>query len=198
MTTSKHLPNCFPPNCGPLGRPRRIAIAICLGMLALGNCVAEEGSGRQADVSGTLLPFIRDYWSHDSGVDVRSEVSFAYARLSGNKSPEVVVYMTGEGQCGSSGCNALILKPRGVSYRIVGRLSIARLPIRVLPSRTNGWHDLAVWVQGGGIQPGYFARLSFNGSRYPSNPSLAPKLSPRLANAGTTLPLHEEGERLYQ
>ena len=29
-------------------------------------------------------------------------------------------------------------------------------------------------MQGGGIQPGYEAKLSFNGKTYPKNPSAAP------------------------
>jgi hypothetical protein len=31
-----------------------------------------------------------------------------------------------------------------------------------------------VWVQGGGIQPGYEAELRFDGNAYPSNPSVIP------------------------
>lgn len=39
----------------------------------------------------------------------------------------------------------------------------------MLRSRTHGWHDLSIWVQGGGIQPGYEAILRFNGRTYPSD-----------------------------
>jgi|HubBroStandDraft_3_1064219.scaffolds.fasta_scaffold184111_2 hypothetical protein len=46
--------------------------------------------------------------------------------------------------------------------------------IDFLDSKCSGWHDLGVWVQGGGIQPGYEASLSFNGKEYPSNPTVPP------------------------
>lgn len=53
-------------------------------------------------------------------------------------------------------------------------MTVVQLPIRVLESTANGWHDLGVWVQGGGIQPGYEAALSFDGRTYPRNPTVAP------------------------
>jgi hypothetical protein len=68
----------------------------------------------------------------------------------------------------------LILAPEGTSYRVVTRTTVTRLPVRVLATKTNGWHDLGVWVQGGGIQPGYEAKLSFNGKEYPGNPTVLP------------------------
>ena len=39
---------------------------------------------------------------------------------------------------------------------------------------TKGWHNIAVRVQGGGITPGYFAELRFDGKTYPKNPSVPP------------------------
>jgi hypothetical protein len=38
----------------------------------------------------------------------------------------------------------------------------------------HGWHNLGVWVGGGGIQPGYEAELRFDGKKYPGNPSVPP------------------------
>jgi hypothetical protein len=53
-------------------------------------------------------------------------------------------------------------------------MTITNPPIRVLDQKLNGWHSLGVWVQGGGIQPGYEAELRFNGKSYPKNPSVPP------------------------
>jgi len=86
---------------------------------------------------------------------------------------EALVYRRGWG-CGSSGCNLFILKPAGSSYRFIGRLTIVRPPIRVLSSTSQGWSDIGVWVSGGGIVQGYEARMRFDGTKYPSNPTLAP------------------------
>ncbi len=87
---------------------------------------------------------------------------------------EVIVYVLDAGFCGSGGCTTLILTPKDSSYRTVTKITIARLPIRVLATKSNGWHDLGIWVQGGGIQHGYEAKLSFNGMTYPSNPPMPP------------------------
>jgi hypothetical protein len=68
----------------------------------------------------------------------------------------------------------LILASEGTSFKVVTETTITRPPIRVLATKSNGWHDISVLVAGGGIQPGYEAELSFDGKTYPSNPSVLP------------------------
>jgi len=77
-------------------------------------------------------------------------------------------------------------------------MTVAQQPIRVLDTKSNGWHDLGVWVQGGGIQPGYEARLSFDGKEYPSNPTVPPA-RPLTANVSgrIVVPQSTPGESLY-
>jgi len=94
--------------------------------------------------------------------------------LNGDGIPEAIVYLTGSGNCGSGGCDTLILARNGNSWKIVSTISITRLPIRVLANTLNGWRNLGVRVQGGGIQPGYEAELRFDGKTYPENPSVPP------------------------
>ncbi len=92
---------------------------------------------------------------------------------------------------------ALLLEPAGASFKVIDKFTLVRLPIRVLPSKHNGWNDIAMRVQGGGAVHGYTAILQFNGYRYPTNPSVAPKLAPELADAGMDVSLKEEGAPLY-
>ena len=87
---------------------------------------------------------------------------------------EAVVYIVGGAWCGTGGCPMLILSPKGNSYKVITETSITQLPIRMLRTKSNGWHDLSVFVAGGGIQPGYDAKLSFDGQSYPTNPSVPP------------------------
>jgi len=68
----------------------------------------------------------------------------------------------------------LVLAPEAASYRLVTKITITNPPIRVLNSSSNGWRNLAVWAQGGGLQPGYEAELRFDGKAYPTNPSVPP------------------------
>lgn len=83
----------------------------------------------------------------------------------------------------------LILRPQGSSFKIINKITIVNLPIRVLSSITNGWHDISVFVEGGGIQPGYEARLAFNGKKYPSNPSAPPAVPLKGRAEGKTVVL---------
>jgi len=93
----------------------------------------------------------------------------------------------------------LILSPEGASYRVVTETTITRLPIRVLATKSNGWHDISVVVAGGGIQPAYDAVLSFDGKSYPSNPSTPParRLNGK-AEGKIVMPVTTEGTLLYQ
>lgn len=87
---------------------------------------------------------------------------------------ECIVYITGLDWCGSGGCTTLILKPENESFTVITRMTITRAPIRVLTTKSNGWHNLTVLVAGGGINPGYEAELHFDGQSYPTNPSVPP------------------------
>jgi hypothetical protein len=107
-----------------------------------------------------------------------------------------LAYISGQRWCGSGGCAAFILERDHSSFRVIQEFSLARLPITVLPNRTNGWHDLAMWVRGGGITSPYIAVLRYDGSKYPTNPSTAPALQ-SAENTGRELPLKENGDLLY-
>lgn len=84
-----------------------------------------------------------------------------------------VVYLSTDGWCGSDGCTLLILNQKGYSYdySVVSKIMGVRPPVRVLSTKTNGWRDLSVRVQGGGTARGYEAKLRFNGNSYAVSPT---------------------------
>lgn len=124
--------------------------------------------------------------------------SYSKVDLSNKASDEIIVYVTGRAFCGSGGCDLLILQKNGSSFSVISKSSVAHLPIRVLPSKTNGWHDIGIWVEGGGILPGHVAALKFNGQKYPSNPTTVPTGGSTEAKAGGTIvPLERPGALLY-
>ena len=43
-------------------------------------------------------------------------------------------------------------------------------PIVVSRRKTQGWHNLIMLVAGGGVRPGYWTELRFNGTSYPDDP----------------------------
>jgi hypothetical protein len=134
---------------------------------------AQDRRSRQPE-SASLGLFLRSYLRVAEREGSPVAYASAFVNLNSDKTPEVVVYVRGEAWCGSGGCLLLVLEQTGVSYRVLGRITIARTPIRVFENKTRGWRSIGVWVQGGGIQPGYEAELRFDGRKYPSNPSVEP------------------------
>jgi hypothetical protein len=147
-----------------------------------------------------LRKFLRTYLKDSVlGEDKTTRYSSATVDLGGNRVRETVVYVSGQYWCGSGGCTLLVLKSKGTSYEVVGRTSITRLPIRVLAGKTNGWRDIGVRVQGGGIQPGYEAQLSFDGTSYPRNPTIPPaKRIPGRTPGRVLIPSMAHGAPLYR
>jgi hypothetical protein len=148
-------------------------LAMCLVFVS--SDFAQSIHRPQASETGSLEGFLRDCLKvPDYGGDRTTRYSAAWVDLKDNGTYEVIVYYTGQFWCGSGGCRMMVLTPNGTSFRIVSSTIISRLPIRVLSSKSNGWHDISVHVQGGGIQAGYEAKLSFDGEAYPSNPKVPP------------------------
>lgn len=122
----------------------------------------------------------------------------AFVDLNGDGMLEAVVYLTGNAWCGSGGCNTLILTPDRDSWRVVSRITITRPPIRVLTNVSNGWRNIGVRVQGGGIQPGYEVQLRYDGRTYPENPSTSPAQRLTVKTPGDILiPSSQGGILLY-
>lgn len=90
---------------------------------------------------------------------------------------DALVLLTGPMWCGTGGCTLLIFEGLKDSARFVSDSSLVRGPITVSTSRTNGWRDLIIMVAGGGAVPGKVA-LKFDGTKYPLNPSIQPRLDP--------------------
>jgi hypothetical protein len=98
---------------------------------------------------------------------------FAFVELAEDRTRQAIVYLTGRGWCGSGGCTMLVLTQEGSSYKVISRIPAVRLPIRVLESKSHGWRDLSVFIQGGGILRGYEERVRFNGESYSKEASEA-------------------------
>jgi len=124
--------------------------------------------------SDSLKRFLQNELGELSRGDKTTKYVAAFADLNGDGAKEAIVYVTGQSWCGSGGCNMLVLARDGTSWKEVTAVTITRAPIRVLTTASNGWRNLTVWVQGGGIEPGYEAELRFDGRTYPTNPAVPP------------------------
>jgi hypothetical protein len=119
-----------------------------------------------ADKEQALRLFLRGWadkrgWSDRLDAEGRASTRYVHAwvDLRHDGEEQAIVYIEGRNWCGSGGCIMLVLQPANASFRIVGSTTITRPPIRVLERVTRGWHDIGVWVTGGGIIPGYEAAL---------------------------------------
>jgi hypothetical protein len=142
----------------------RLYVLVFIALAVPGSVSAQSGQD-QAGVRQFLQGF-------DS--NLKDRFLAAFTDLNGDGKLEAIVHLTNNDWCGSGGCTTLVLARDGDSWRLVTEIGITRPPIRVLTTKSNGWHSLAVWVQGGGIQPGYEAELRFDGKAYPTNPTVAP------------------------
>lgn len=149
----------------------RIQIAALQDLSPQNGPAQQPASARDEKLKAYLQHYVGDPKSYDNA---STRYIAAFADLQDNGSEDAIVYFMDDGWCGSGGCTMLVLAPTASSYRLVTRTTITNTPIRVLSTESHGWHDIGVWAQGGGIQPGYEAKLSFNGNKYPSNPSVLP------------------------
>jgi hypothetical protein len=169
--------------------PSRIAIVLLASVLMVATGAALGNEEKESPVH----EFLRGYLKQPK--DNTTRYSVAPVRLDGT-TEYVLAYITGRAWCGSGGCTALLLAPEGASFKVIDRITLARLPIVILGSRTNGWSDIAMPVRGGGILQGYTAILKSDGHEYRIDPSVTPKLATKLADAGTAVPLLERGDLL--
>jgi len=105
--------------------------------------------------------------------------SARYVDLSGGgEKKEALIYLTGDGWCGSGGCTLLIVKQTDAGFKIVSRIPATRTPIMLLKSKSHGWRNIGVFLQGGRLVEGYEAELRFNGAKY-RYPPMPPRVSHR-------------------
>ncbi len=179
-----------------------VAISAACSRLLTPACLAQSGRGsgtassEERDVLRSFL--LRLLRARFRDHDKTTRYLYCFVDLNGDGTPEAIVYLAGREWCGSGGCPTIILSRSGSSYRVVTWVLITRPPIRVLASASNGWRDLAVWVQGGGILRGYEAELRFDGKTYPINPSIPPAVPLTRKVAGdVVLPTSEGGILLF-
>ena len=171
-----------------------LAVSLFLNTGALAQTTAQNSSAKDEN----LKKFLQNYESKVSSPEQKTtRYAVAWVDLKEDGKQEALVYLLGPEWCGSGGCSCLILAPSGSSFKIITRTTVTQLPVSLLPEKTNGWRDLAVGVGGGGIQPGYEARLKFNGKKYPSNPTVPPAQKlPKNAHGKVVIPEEPEWKEL--
>ena len=157
--------------------PRALFLCLVAWLSTLATCLGwaqRPGAESSSGIDSSLKRFLQDYVGRPSLATTKA--CLRLVDLNNDRQDEAIAYLTGNGWCGSGGCTMLILARHGDHWRVITKATLSRPPIRVLNTSSKGWRSIAVWVQGGGIQPGFEAELRFDGNRYPTNPSVPPAL----------------------
>lgn len=83
----------------------------------------------------------------------------------GNK--EIFVGVTGSYFCGTGGCSPYLLDNQG---NVITHFSVSDYPVVIDNHKTNGWKDLFIRSNGKD------RIVTFDGKKYPSNPSILPAM----------------------
>ena len=139
----------------PFGRkiPPRVLTSLrvaAFAVLTVSFSFAQSAASMSRQQEDALKGFLRVYVGN-SKIDQTTQYSAVFTSLSGDTIPEAIVYLTSGGWCGSGGCTLLILAQQGPAFAVVTKATVTRLPIRTLTTKSHGWLDLGVRVQGGGI-----------------------------------------------
>ena len=147
-----------------------LVMAVLGVLMPVGASFGQQSDASSNNPSEALKAFLRSYLNprQEARLEETTQITVVSVKTEAEAGEELVVYVSGpQGSwCGTGGCMMLILEPFQSSFKVLGRVTIVQLPVRLLPSMKNGHPDIGVWVQGGGIQPGYEAVVSFNGTNY--------------------------------
>jgi len=162
-----------------------------LSVVVAGATAAKASRPFTVPEVSALRHFLRAYVRRYGGEDIKT-IRFAVAALPTTDS--LLVYLQDQRFCGTSGCGILIVKPIGRSFREVDDIGGCWPPFTMLPRRHKGMPDIGIWIQGGGVLPGYQTSVSFNGKRYAYTQGFPPKH--RIARASGKVLIPDEIPRL--
>lgn len=107
-------------------------LALILPALLLSACqTISAGEGVNTESVASFMA--REYQLSDP-----QQFRSSFADLNGDGQFEAIVYVTAPDYCGSGGCNLLILTPQSEQYRLLTNMTVSRLPVRQLETKTNG------------------------------------------------------------
>jgi hypothetical protein len=99
-------------------------------------------------------------------------VRYFYNRvdLNDDGKPETLVWLHSAMVGGSSGYTAQIYRSGKEGYSLLWEGTPAWNPVIVSGRKTREWRNLIMLVAGGGVRPGYWIEVRFDGQSYPRSP----------------------------
>jgi hypothetical protein len=148
---------------------------VLLGVaMPIGASFGQQGDASSNNPSEALKAFLRSYLNPQQKDEIKdtTQITVVSVKTEDKAGEEQVVYVSGQGWCGSGGCTMLIVEPFQSSFKVLGDVRGVQLPIRLLPSMEFRHPDIGVQVKWDA--PPYEAVLSFNGTNYPVSTVLPP------------------------
>jgi hypothetical protein len=152
------------------------AIRVTAALLLLAHWSAPMTAQSDATITTSVLPPPVEAALREMYVGRNGEIRYFAAAINLNVEgyAEIIVHVVGDSVCGSGGwCDTLVFTPNGAAFRHVATIRSTRPPIRVSPVRSHDWRNLIVAVSGDDGRPRDVA-LRYDGTSYPSNPTMAP------------------------
>lgn len=146
------------------------------------------------EVDPAITEKIRQTLAKNYGTTPANDRNFIYnaVDLNDDGKNEYLVGLTGSTFCGSAGCNMLVLNNK---FGINTKMTIVQFPVYVgapgTKEVTKKYSNIYVSTKGVG-----YVKMAWTGTKYPTNPSLAPKISESLIS-GKYAFLDEANQALY-
>lgn len=127
------------------------------------------------DPSDTVLAQAVQEFLKDGKAPLASNYQFARHDLDGDgRRDAIVLFQTPHGYwCDLYGCTMLVMKANNYDFELVNSIQPVRAPLLISHNQTHGWSDLITRVSGRWDDAKDVA-MSFDGTRYPSNPAALP------------------------
>jgi len=147
------------------------ALVLLFAMAPPVSANAERSALTEGDVRMLLRKRFADL--HIGGEE--TQVTIAFADLDDDGRREALAYISGQGRCGTGGCNLYVVRKGARGAEIIGRKPAVNLPIRVLEHRTRGWRDIGLVARQDAMTR-YEVALRFDGWKYASLPKVETKV----------------------
>ncbi len=146
----------------------KLGVVVLVALALLAGCDAVSA---QPQFERSLVAALHEIYSEDSG-DAR--YFLRWLDLNGDGVSEAIVHVVGSLVCGTGGCDTHIFARRRGSYELVSTIGLSRPLVVASPRRSRKWRNLIVYVAGGGVLPGHYVELKYDGRSYPENPTVEP------------------------
>lgn len=94
--------------------------------------------------------------------------------LNDDKKDEIIVFLWGDNYSGTGRGTLMIFNNK---YDLISRSTVVNMPIIISKNKTNGYKDIMVKVEGGGIYKEFYSLLKYENKKYPLNASMQEKVN---------------------